>query len=147
MRSHVRSFVQRLKVIMVQNAILIVEDDDIFAAYLEAALTELGYAVLAPVATGEDAITRARADKPDLILMDVNLAGDMGGIEAARRIQSFADVPVIYLTSHAETSFLEKAKVTLPYAYLIKPVSKKGPCRSHRDRSLPPRPRREAQGE
>jgi len=110
---------------MAQRTILIVEDDDIFAAYLEAALAELGYAVLAPVAKGEDAIARVRAYKPDLILMDINLAGEVDGIETSRHIQSFADVPIIYLTGHVETSFLEKAKVTLPYGYLTKPVSKK----------------------
>ena len=113
------------EVTMAQEKILIVEDDDIFASYLEEVLTELGYAVLPAVAMGGDAIALTRADGPDLILMDVNLASDMDGIETARRIQSLADVPFIYLTGHPEASSLEKAKVTMPYGYLTKPVSKK----------------------
>jgi two-component system cell cycle sensor histidine kinase/response regulator CckA len=110
---------------MGQKVILVVEDDDIFADYLEAALSELGYAVPEPVTKGEDAVARARALGPDLILMDINLAGQMDGVTAATHIQSFLDVPLIYLTGHGEASFLEKAKITMPYGYLTKPVTRK----------------------
>ena len=109
---------------MAQKTIFAVEDDDIFAAYLETALTDLGYAVLGPVATGEDAIAQARANKPDLILMDIDLAGEMDGIAAADHIKSFLDVPIIYLTGHSEPSFLRQAGITAPYGYLVKPVSR-----------------------
>jgi two-component system, cell cycle sensor histidine kinase and response regulator CckA len=110
---------------MAQKTILVVEDDDFFAAYIEAALTELGYASLGPVARGEDAISRVKESRPDLVLMDINLAEGMDGIETARRIQSFSDVPVIYLTGHSEDSFLAEAGATFPYGYLIKPVTKR----------------------
>ena len=113
------------KVTMGHKTILVVEDDDIFGAYLQAAVSELGYAVPAPVTRGEDAVARAKALGPDLILMDINLAGEMDGVTAATRIQSFLDAPLIYLTGHEEASFLEKAKITTPYGYLTKPVSKK----------------------
>jgi PAS domain S-box-containing protein len=107
-----------------QKTILAVEDDDIFAAYLETAITDLDYVVLGPVATGEEAIAQARADKPDLILMDINLAGEMNGIAAANHIQSFSNIPIIYLTGHSELSSVKQARITAPYGYLVKPVSK-----------------------
>ena len=110
---------------MAQKTILAVEDDGIFAAYLETVLIDLGYAVIGPVATGVDAIDRTRANEPDLILMDIDLAGEMNGIEAAHRIRSFSHVPVVYLTGHSEDPFLKQAGATGPYAYLVKPVSRK----------------------
>jgi PAS domain S-box-containing protein len=111
-------------VIVAQKAILVVEDDDIVADYLEAALIDLDYAALEPMATGEDAIAQARAQKPDLILMDIELAGEMDGIAAADHIQSFSDVPIIYLTSLSEAPFRRQAGTTPPYGYLVKPVSR-----------------------
>ena len=106
------------------QTILAVEDDEIFADYLKTVLTEKGYIVLGPVATGENAIARARANRPDLVLMDINLAGETDGIAAAEQIHSFSDVPVIYLTGHSEDPFLKEARVTAPYGYLVKPVSR-----------------------
>jgi PAS domain S-box-containing protein len=110
---------------MTNRAILAVEDDETFAAYVESALAELGYSILGPVATGEEAVVRVREDKPGLVLMDIDLAGEMNGIEAAHRIQSFSDVPIIYLTGHLEHSFLAEARATSPYGYLMKPVTTK----------------------
>lgn len=109
---------------MTQQTILAVEDDEIFGDYLRTVLTEKGYTVLGPVATGDDAIAQAKADKPDLVLMDINLAGEMDGIAAAEQIRSFSDIPVIYLTGQSEDPFLKQARVTLPYGYLVKPVSR-----------------------
>ena len=68
------------------QTILAVEDDGIYADYLETVLTDLGYAVLGPVATGEDAIARAKANKPDLILMDIKLRSFIDGVDAASRL-------------------------------------------------------------
>ena len=116
--------VQPHEVTMAREKILIVEDDGILAAQLENTLTGLGYAVFKPAATGEDAIDRAKADNPDLILMDIHLAGVMDGITAAGRIASFSDVPLIYLTGYAEEPLLNQAKFTAPYGYLVKPVSR-----------------------
>ena len=106
------------------QTILAVEDDGIYADYLETVLTDLGYAVLGPVATGEDAIARAKANKPDLILMDINLAGEMDGIAAAEQIHSFSDIPLIYLTGQSDDPSLRQARITTPYGYLVKPVSR-----------------------
>jgi PAS domain S-box-containing protein len=110
---------------MVQKRILVVEDDSDYASYLEAALARLGYAILGPVATGEEAIDQARSEKPDLILMDISLAGEMNGISATDHIQSFSDIPIIYLTGHSEDMLLKQARITAPYGYLVKPVSRK----------------------
>jgi PAS domain S-box-containing protein len=110
---------------MAQKAILAVEDDDLLAEYLETTLTELGYAVIGPVATGEDAIDRVRAQRLDLVLMDIKLAGEMDGIAASDHIRSLSDVPIVYLTSYSQDPLLEQAKITAPYGYLVKPVSRR----------------------
>jgi len=103
--------------------ILIVEDEAILAISLENKLDKLGYVVLQPVATGEDAIAAVEDEQPDLVLMDIQLAGDLDGITAAGRINSFSDVPIVYLTGHSDEPLVQRAKLTHPYGYLIKPVS------------------------
>jgi two-component system cell cycle sensor histidine kinase/response regulator CckA len=103
--------------------ILIVEDDGIIAAHMEGLLTAQGYTVLPPVSSGEEAVAVAAEHAPDLILMDIQLAGDLDGIEAATRIQSRQDVPVVYLTAFTQDARLQQARATQPYAYLAKPVS------------------------
>jgi CheY-like chemotaxis protein len=103
--------------------ILIVEDEAILAMSLENKLDMLGYAVLQPVATGEDAIAAVEDERPDLVLMDIQLAGDMDGITAAGRINSFSDVPIVYLTGHSDEPLVQRAMLTSTYGYLIKPVS------------------------
>ncbi len=108
---------------MPQKRILAVEDDDLFAGYLETVLAKMGYLVLPTAATGEDGVARAKAHRPDLVLMDIKLAGAMDGIEAARHIQSFCDIPIVYLTGHSDGPFLSDAKITMPYGYLVKPVT------------------------
>ncbi len=107
---------------MAQESVLIVEDDGILAAHLEDTLTGLGYRVVGPVATGEAAVKRVKAEEPDLVIMDIELAGKMNGITATERIESFSDVPVIYLTGYSHDPLLEQAKITAPYGYLVKPV-------------------------
>jgi PAS domain S-box-containing protein len=108
-----------------QEKILIVEDDGILAAHLDDTLARLGYTVLQPAASGEDAIDRARLHHPDLIVMDIELAGTMNGIAAATHIQAFLDVPVVYLTAYSQDSLLAQAKITSTYGYLVKPVSER----------------------
>ena len=71
--------------------------------------------------TGENAVALALEAKPDIILMDIMLKGEMNGIEAATRIRAEANIPVIFLTAYADESTLSKAKVTQPYGYIIKP--------------------------
>jgi PAS domain S-box-containing protein len=109
---------------MAQISILVVEDDELFADYLNEALAGLGYRVLGPVSTAKAAIAAAETQSPDLVLMDIDLGGDTDGIATAGEISSFSDVPVIYLTGHFEAPYLDKAKITTPYGYLAKPVAK-----------------------
>ena len=107
---------------MAHETILIVEDDGILAAFLQDTLTGFGYTALQPVATGEEAITKAEAQKLDLVLMDIELAGEMNGITAAEHIQVVSDVPIIYLSAYSQYPLLQQAKVVAPYGYLVKPV-------------------------
>jgi len=110
---------------MPQKSVLIVEDDAIIAVHLRNILTGLGYRVSGTEATGEMAIATAVATPPDLILMDIELAGQIDGITAAGSILAAYDVPVIFLTSYSQDILLQRAKSTGPYGYLIKPVSQR----------------------
>ena len=101
--------------------ILITEDESIVAKDIQMSLKKLGYNVVGICSSGEDAIKAAEEKKPDLVLMDIMLKGDMSGIEAADVIRSKMNLPVIFLTAYADESTLSKAKVTEPYGYIIKP--------------------------
>ena len=101
--------------------ILVVEDESIVAKDIQNSLRKLGYNVPAIISTGEEAIVAAEQHKPDLIMMDIMLKGELSGIEAADQIRQKFDIPVIYLTAYADESTLAKAKVTEPYGYIIKP--------------------------
>jgi PAS domain S-box-containing protein len=106
---------------MTDRRILIVEDEAIVAKNIEVALKKQGYCVLAIASSGEEAIQKAAELKPDMVLMDIRLRGDMLGVEAARQIRTRFGIPVIYLTAHADTATLERAKLSEPFGYLIKP--------------------------
>ncbi|MCL4298907.1 MAG: response regulator [Anaerolineae bacterium] len=101
--------------------IMVVEDEKIIANDISYSLETLGYHVVATVAYGEDAVPRALELRPDLILMDIRLKGKMDGISAARQIQAQLDIPVVYLTAMADEQTLQRAKVTEPFGYLLKP--------------------------
>jgi PAS domain S-box-containing protein len=81
----------------------------------------LGYSVPVIVSSGEEAIKKVKENNPDLVLMDINLKGEIDGIEAASIIHSFSNIPVIFLTAYADDKTLVRAKVTEPYAYMVKP--------------------------
>jgi len=102
--------------------ILVVEDEVITGMAIKKMLQNLGYNVPVVVTSGEEAIKKVKENKPDLVLMDIHLFGEMDGIEAASRIHSFSDIPVIYLTAFSDEKTLERAKITEPYAYMIKPL-------------------------
>jgi DNA-binding LytR/AlgR family response regulator len=106
---------------MSKTNILIVEDESIVAKDIQHSLKKLGYTVVGICSTGEDAIKSADELKPDLVLMDIMLKGDMSGIDAAGQIREKNNIPVIYLTAYADESTLSKAKVSEPYGYIIKP--------------------------
>lgn len=106
---------------MSKTNILIVEDESIVAKDIQHSLKKLGYTVSGICSTGEDAIKTAEEVKPDLVLMDIMLKGDMNGIDAATEIREKLNVPIIYLTAYADEATLSKAKVSEPYGYIIKP--------------------------
>lgn len=110
---------------MAEKKILIVEDNHIVALETNDRLIQLGYIVAGIAATGMDAIALARSEQPDLILMDINLKGEMDGISAAEQIETFLDVPVIYLTAYADEVTVKRAMKTKPIAYLTKPFKER----------------------
>jgi PAS domain S-box-containing protein len=101
--------------------ILVVEDERIVAMDLAATLQELGYDVVGMATRGEDAVQRAHELQPELILMDVRLAGSLDGIQAAEIIHRSRDVPVVYLTAHSDNETLRRAAATAASGYLVKP--------------------------
>jgi DNA-binding LytR/AlgR family response regulator len=101
--------------------ILVVEDESIVSKDIQNSLKKLGYNVIGSSATGEEAVTLANEFHPDIILMDIMLKGEMSGIDAAAEIKRTINIPVIYLTAYADESTLNKAKITEPYAYILKP--------------------------
>lgn len=107
---------------MAGKRILIVEDEKITAMDIRQIVQELGYEPIGLVACGTDAIKHALALYPDLILMDILLKGPMDGIQAAAAIRSQHPCPVIYLTAHADQATLDRAKVTEPSGWILKPV-------------------------
>lgn len=105
--------------------LLIVEDEEIVAFDIESTLKALGYAVPAIASSGEEAIAYAAEIQPDLVLMDIMLKGSMDGIEAANEIRSHFQIPVVYLTAYADLNTLERAKISEPFGYLLKPFEEK----------------------
>lgn len=101
--------------------ILVVEDEIIVSKDIQNSLKRLGYSIVGSAASGEKAIEAALKEKPDLILMDIMLKGDMNGIEAAEKIKEKVNIPIIFLTAYAEDSTLSKAKMVEPYGYILKP--------------------------
>lgn len=101
------------------------EDEGIVAFAIQQSLRGLGYDVPVTVDSGEEALRVAAEITPDLVLMDIRLKGPMDGIEAARRISEAHGIPVIYLTAHSDAQTLDRAKVTVPYGYVLKPFDER----------------------
>ncbi len=101
--------------------ILVVEDEIIVAEDIAFRLKKLGYAVTATVASGEEAIEKVAENRPDLVLMDIVLKGDMDGVTAAEKIRTRVDIPTVFLTAYADDKTLQRAKLTDPFGYIIKP--------------------------
>ena len=108
---------------MSQARILIVEDEAIVARDLRQQLSELGYDPIADTPTGEEAVGLAATLRPDLVLMDIELAGGMDGIRAAQVLGEQFDIPVVYLTAYVSAALVQRAKVTEPFGYIIKPFA------------------------
>jgi PAS domain S-box-containing protein len=101
--------------------ILIVEDEAILAEDLRETLERHGYQVVDVVDNADDAQQRVENLRPDMVMMDIHIAGDQDGISAASRIRQSIDVPVVFLTAHSDAATLERAKQSSPYGYLVKP--------------------------
>ena len=104
------------------NRILVVEDEGISALHLEAKLQSLGYESAGIAYSGEEAIDKAKEARPDLVLMDIKLNGEMDGISAGGRVQREFGIPVVYLTAFSDEETVARARETAPFGYLIKPV-------------------------
>lgn len=109
------------KIIMSKTKILIVEDERIVAIDIKATLEDEGFEIVDIVISGEEAIKKALELKPDLILMDIFLKGQLNGIEATQQIKEQIDIPVIFLTAYEDKKTMEKAQETNPLGYIIKP--------------------------
>jgi PAS domain S-box-containing protein len=101
--------------------VLVVEDELIVARDLEQTLTRAGHTTIGSVDTGEAAVARAVELRPELVLMDMRLAGPMSGAEAGRRIAQLCDVPIVFLTAFSDARTLAQIKLASPYAYVVKP--------------------------
>ncbi len=106
-----------------KTRILVVEDDMIIAANISLQLTNLGYEITGIETRGEEALAHVLLNAPDIILMDVNLRGDLDGIETARAIQKNIEVPIVYLTANTDDISFTRAKETHPYAFIPKPLN------------------------
>jgi PAS domain S-box-containing protein len=106
---------------MSKPRILVVEDDGVVARDIQNSLKNMGFEVCAIVPSGQKALQKAREDSPDLVLMDIKLKGDMNGTEAAGQIRAQFDIPVVYLTAYADEDILDRAKITEPFGYIVKP--------------------------
>ena len=110
---------------MIPAKILVVEDERVVALHLRQQLSLMGYAVPAMATQGAQALRYVMDLRPDLVLMDIHIEGDMDGIETASRIPPEFHIPVIYLTAYSEEQTLERARATKPYGYLLKPFSER----------------------
>jgi diguanylate cyclase len=108
-----------------RTRILIVEDEGVIALELKDRLSDMGYEIIGPVPSGQEAIDKTRDLLPDVVLMDIILAGQMDGIEASEIIKNSLDIPVIFLTAHADERTLQRAKATQPFGYILKPFNER----------------------
>jgi CheY-like chemotaxis protein len=103
--------------------ILIVEDERLIAIDLQRRLARLGYNVVALAASGMEAIQKALALQPDVVLMDIRLQGAMDGVEAAQQIQASAGTPVVFMTAYVDEETKQRVRATSPWGYLHKPFT------------------------
>ena len=101
--------------------ILIVEDEMLIGAKISMQLNEMGYDVIGILPRGEEAIALLKEDRPDIVLLDINLRGEIDGIETANHINNFYKIPIIFLTANADEATFNRAKTTRPSAFIAKP--------------------------
>ena len=105
--------------------ILVVEDERIVGLHLKQQLVKLGYRVAAVVSSGEEALKAVIERRPDLVLMDIHIDGNIDGIETAKQIKVDYTLPIIYLTAFSSEGTLQRARESKPYGYLLKPFSER----------------------
>jgi two-component system cell cycle sensor histidine kinase/response regulator CckA len=110
---------------MTPARVLIVEDERIVARDIQTRLERLGYSAVGTTRFGDAAVEMAAEHRPDIVLMDIRLAGDMDGIAAATAIRSRLQLPVVYLTAYADEQTLARARVTEPFGYILKPFDER----------------------
>jgi DNA-binding LytR/AlgR family response regulator len=103
--------------------VLLIEDDWIIAKEMAYNLQDLGFEVAGHIDNAEEAIKLVKTLQPDLVILDIDLAGEMTGIELAKQLKLEGNTPFIFLTALADSETVEKAKIAEPYAYLVKPVA------------------------
>jgi signal transduction histidine kinase len=106
---------------MLNSKILVVEDEMLVAEDIAGRLRRLGYEVTDIVESGEEAIASVLKNPPDLVLMDIVLAGEIDGIETAEKIRQHKQIPIVYLTAYGDKKTLNRSKTTDPYGYVVKP--------------------------
>lgn len=110
---------------MKQKRVLIVEDEFIIAFELQSMIQKLGYEVISIVDSGQKAIEMVETERPDIILMDIRIKGDLDGIDTAGIIKSKFNAPIIFSSAYLDEDKFERAKITLPYGYILKPVQER----------------------
>jgi PAS domain S-box-containing protein len=108
---------------MTGERVMIVEDERLLAEEIAVHLEDFGYQVVGMFAIAEDALAELDTLEPDIVLMDIILSGETDGIEAAQQIQQRKGIPVVYLTAHDDSDILDRAKITEPFGYILKPYS------------------------
>ncbi|HSV95981.1 MAG TPA: ATP-binding protein [Spirochaetota bacterium] len=110
---------------MLGARIFIVEDEKIVSRDLQNVLESMGYGIAGVATSGEEAVGRIPELRPDIVLMDIMLQGEMDGIDAAEKVSAYFDVPVVYLTAYDDDTTLQRAKITEPHGYIRKPFDER----------------------
>jgi CheY-like chemotaxis protein len=108
---------------MSKMSVLLVEDDNVLAKIAETRLQNLGYDLCGRATTAAEAMTIVVNNKPDIVLMDITIKGDIDGIDAANMIKKGFNIPVVFLTSHSDDALLKRAKATNPDGFITKPYT------------------------
>lgn len=108
-----------------KTRVMVVEDERIVALNLKQRLAKLGYDISTMATLGKQALEQIESNRPDIVLMDINIEGQIDGIETASRIPEEYHIPIIYLTAYSEQATLERARATKPYGFLLKPFSER----------------------
>ena len=103
--------------------ILIVEDEVIISMRLELFFQRRGYEVVGTISHGEDAVIKALSEKPDVVMMDINLRGEMSGLDAGEEIHKEIAIPIIFITGYSDEALIERANRLNPLGYYMKPIN------------------------